>query len=104
MIVGRNVRYLRTRLGLTQEELAARVSLRGRHHPDGSYISYIESGSRDPRLGVVRSLARALHVKPWMLLAELTENVRFWDGYLSLTPEQKREVQRLIDWKLEGRS
>ena len=104
MIVGRNVRYLRTRLGLTQEELAARVSLRGRHHPTASYISYIEAGERDPRLSVVRSLARSLHVKPWVLLAELTENVRFWDGYLSLTPEQKREVQRLIDWKLEGRS
>lgn len=104
MTVGRNVRYLRTRLGITQEELARRVSLRGRHHPTASYISYIESGERDPRLSVVCSLARALHVKPWVLLVDLTENVRFWNGYLSLAPEHKREVQRLIEWKLQGRS
>lgn len=101
--IGENVRYLRTLRGLTQHELATRVSLGGRHHPTASYISLVESGRRDPRASVVRSIARALHVKPWVLLADITENVRFWDSYLSLSGSDKREIQRIIDLKREQR-
>ncbi len=101
---GENVRWLRTQAGLTQRELAARVHIgRRRSGCDASYIAYIESGERDPRLSTIRSLARALHVKPWHLLADLTDNTEFWDGYLRLKPEQKREIQRMVKWYTERR-
>jgi transcriptional regulator with XRE-family HTH domain len=100
---GDNVRWLRTRLGMTQAELAALVSLGGRRHPVPHYISMIERGSRDPGLRVIRSIAKALKVKPWYLLAELAENPEFWDGYLRLPPQGKREIQRRIEYMLERR-
>jgi hypothetical protein len=44
----------------------------------------------------VRSVARALRVKPWQLVAELADNTEFWRGYLDLSPRLKRDVQRHI--------
>ena len=100
---GDNVRWLRTKRSLSQKELAALVSLRGRRHPCSSYISCLESGRRDPRLSIIRSMAKALGVKPWQLLADLSENSEFWEHYLSLSPKGKREIQRLIERQPERR-
>lgn len=99
---GENVRWVRQRLGMTQTALAAMVHL-NHHHPTPSYISRLESGSIDPRLSTVHSIARALRVKPWQLVAGLADNVEFWRGYLDLSPIQKREIQRLIARMLEKR-
>jgi transcriptional regulator with XRE-family HTH domain len=96
---GDNVKWLRQRSGMTQSTLAAHTRV-NHHHPTASYISRLEHGSLDPRLSTIRSIAKALHVKPWQLVAELSENVQFWQGYLDLSPADKREIQRLIDWKL----
>jgi transcriptional regulator with XRE-family HTH domain len=64
----------------------------------------LESGRIDPRLSTIRSIAKALHVKPWYLVAGLSDNVEFWDNYLALSPAQKRDIQRLIQYKLERKS
>ena len=59
---GQTVRRLRTRLGLSQEELAARASI---HR---TYIGGIERGERNPTLLMINRLAEALAVPPAKLL------------------------------------
>jgi transcriptional regulator with XRE-family HTH domain len=92
---GNNIRLLRRAAGLTQAQLAQSTRLHGRQ-PSRCYITLIESGRIDPKLSVIRSIAKALHVKPWYLMADLMENSDFWGGYLHLSPAHKREIQRLI--------
>jgi transcriptional regulator with XRE-family HTH domain len=53
---GRRVRELRTKRGLSQEQLAARADLHW------TYVSSIERGRRDPGLRTVARLATALGV------------------------------------------
>jgi len=96
-VLGANVKWLRQRAGLSQAELAARVRLR-RKATTGSYISRVESGQIDPPLSFVQSLARALNVRPYMLLLDLTESRSFWDHYLALSPAKKRQVQQLVQY------
>lgn len=100
--IGDSVRWRRRILGLGQAELAKRVHI-NRRPVTQSYISRIESGQIDVRLSVVRSLARALKIKPWQLLTNLSENSDFWRDYLELAPQQKRDIQRLMRVMLERR-
>ena len=53
---GRRVRGLRQAAGLSQEELAFRAKL------TRTYLSQIETGSRDPSLSTLARLARGLAV------------------------------------------
>jgi transcriptional regulator with XRE-family HTH domain len=94
MTFGNNVRWRRKRLHITQAQLAGMIRVHGRH-PSPAYISRIEHGSIDPRLSTIKSLARALDVKPWYLVADISENTEFWDAYLALSPAAKRDIQRL---------
>lgn len=55
-LVGRNVRRIRTRKGLTQEQLAERSGF------SQQYISGLEKGQRNPTLVTVYELAQALGV------------------------------------------
>jgi len=57
-IVGGNVRRLRQRLGLSQEELSFRAKI------DPTYLRGIEAGRRNPSLMVMARLADALAAKP----------------------------------------
>ncbi len=99
---GESVRWRRKALGLTQAELGAKI--RRRRRPVGQdVISRIENGRVDPPLSLVRSLARALHIRPWQLLVGFSESAEFWRGYLDLAPVQKREIQRNIRWMIERR-
>jgi len=93
----------RVALGLSQAELARLIRVH-RRPPSRSYVSRLESGKIDPPVAVVRSLARALRCHPWQLIAEIYENVSWWDDYLALAPVQKREIQRMVKWYLERRS
>lgn len=61
--LGKNVRRLRKHSGLSQESLAGRSDL----HP--TEISRLERGVREPRLGTIVRVARALGVRPAELLA-----------------------------------
>lgn len=61
-IVGEKVRALRKSAGLSQEVLAERCSI------FRTYLSRIESGSANPSLAVLVTLAKALEVEPHVLL------------------------------------
>jgi transcriptional regulator with XRE-family HTH domain len=63
---GRRVRELRTKRGLSQEQLAARADLHW------TYGSSIERGRRDPGLRPVARLATALSVSLSDLVHDLT--------------------------------
>jgi len=56
LVFGRRVRHFRKRRGWTLDELGARV---GRPAP---YLSMVENGKKEPRLGLVNDLAAALEV------------------------------------------
>ena len=62
---GRNLRALRLKAGMTQEELAHAAEL----HP--SEISRVERAQRDPRLTTIMRLAAGLDVPPASLLDPL---------------------------------
>lgn len=61
-----NVRLQRTRLQLTQEELAERVGT------DQSYLSQIERGVAVATIDLIARLAKALAVRPADLFDETT--------------------------------
>lgn len=63
-IVGGNVLRLRQEKGWSQENLAEASGL---HR---TYISQIETGTRNPTLGIIQRLAQALGVAPHELLQE----------------------------------
>jgi transcriptional regulator with XRE-family HTH domain len=63
-IVGRNVRRLRQKKGLTQEQLAFEAEI------DLTYVGGIERGKRNPSLLVMARIADALSVPLPKLLSE----------------------------------
>lgn len=69
MNYGRAIRIARTTFGLTQGELAARVSV------GASHLSLIESGKRQPSLKVLNEISAALEV-PVHLLTLLASGPR----------------------------
>ena len=66
-VLGKNIKYHRIELGLTQEELA---------HKSGVYRSHlagIETGNLNPSVKTVEKLAKALNVTVADLFREKTE-------------------------------
>lgn len=55
-VVGENIKYYRTKLGMTQEELAERAGI------NRSYLAGLERGRRNTTLKTVEMLAQALGV------------------------------------------
>lgn len=55
-VVGKRIRELRNKLGVSQEELAAMVDL------DRTYITSVESGKRNISIVNIEKLATALNV------------------------------------------
>jgi transcriptional regulator with XRE-family HTH domain len=64
VILGGNVRKLRKRRGLSQEELAQDAEI------DVTYLGGIERGRRNPSLLVIARIADRLGVHPTKLLQE----------------------------------
>ncbi len=60
--LGKNVRTIRTALGLSQEEIAFRAGLKR------SYLSDLERGTRNPTVRALERIAEALGVPPCRLL------------------------------------
>ena len=56
MNFGERIKYLRTKKGLTQKELADKMGV------SSSWIGMYESGRRKPKLGTLRKIATALEV------------------------------------------
>lgn len=63
-IIGKNIAYLRRKLGLSQEEMAYRA------HIDRSYLSQIEHGKRNITLIMLIEIAQVLDVEPTTLMKE----------------------------------
>lgn len=57
-----NLKAARTKLGLTQEQVAERSGV----HP--TEVSRIEAGKRDPQVSTVEKLARGVGLRPGQLL------------------------------------
>lgn len=83
MNYGRAVRICRTAFGLTQVELADRLSI------GTSQLSLIESGKRQPSLKVLNEVSVALNVPPHLLtlLASQPEDLE--------RPENEQEIAEL---------
>jgi transcriptional regulator with XRE-family HTH domain len=60
--LGGNLRETCERLGLTQEEVAHRSGVHA------TEVSRIEAGERDPQVSTLERLAKAVEVKPGLLL------------------------------------
>jgi transcriptional regulator with XRE-family HTH domain len=67
LALGRALRELRVRRGLSQERLAQNSGM------DRTYVGGIERGERNPAYANVRKLAAALEVPPSTLLARAEE-------------------------------
>jgi transcriptional regulator with XRE-family HTH domain len=63
-LVGRNLRHFRSKIGVSQEELAHRAGI------DRTYVSGLERGIRNPSLLVLYRIAAALNIRAVELLAE----------------------------------
>lgn len=60
--IGQNIRRIRERKGITQEQLALNAGL------NRAYIGYIERAERNPSTDTLVKIARALKVSPKDLL------------------------------------
>lgn len=60
--LGANLKSARTKLGLTQEQVADRSGVHA------TEVSRIEAGKRDPQVSTVEKLARAVELRPGQLL------------------------------------
>ncbi len=70
LVLGHRVRFFRRRAGLTLDDLGERV---GKPAP---YLSMLENGKREPRLGLINALADALEVGAGDLLSPEPPNRR----------------------------
>jgi XRE family transcriptional regulator, regulator of sulfur utilization len=82
------IRSLREKRGWTQEQLAEKAGL------DYKYYQLIETGQRTaPALKTVEKLAKALGVKPWVLLCDevelIAERANLKSELLSSLPSAK---------------
>lgn len=66
-LLGRQIKRLRARLGLTQDALAERVQI------SPKYLSNIERGRENPTLDTLLRLAKSLKVEPWEVFVLDTE-------------------------------
>ena len=62
ILVGRQIKALRKRRGLSQEDLADRAAI------SAKYLSRVEVGRQSPTLDVLLRLANGLDVEPYELL------------------------------------
>lgn len=60
--LGENLRSARKRLGMTQEDVAARSGVQA------GEVSRIETGKRDPKVSTLERLAKAVELEPGRLL------------------------------------
>ncbi len=90
---GEFIRYRRTRLGLTQRQLADRLSLKS-----AAFLSDIEAGNRHPSQSLIPALARILETP--------VEDLQVYDTRNSLAkvrrlladwPEYTRNFGRIVD-------
>ena len=82
-LLGRRIKQLRAKLGLTQDSLAERVQI------SPKYLSNIERGKENPTLETLLRLARSFKVEPW--------EVFLVDTVLIDNKEIKTRIERLLE-------
>ena len=88
---GNRVRAARERLGITQEDLAARVGM------SPSHMSIVERGVKVPRMDTVVKLANELDVSADYLLQDSVAQSRNSQLLSSIMDLPERERDRLLD-------
>ena len=88
---GNRVRAARERLGITQEDLAARVGM------SPSHMSIVERGVKVPRMDTVVKLANELDVSADYLLQDSVAQSRNNQLLSSIMDLPERERDRLLD-------
>ena len=88
---GNRVRAARERLGITQEDLAARVGM------SPSHMSIVERGVKVPRMDTVVKLANDLVVSADYLLQDSVAQSRNNQLLSSIMDLPERERDRLLD-------
>lgn len=94
--LGRKIRELRTRAGLTQEQLAARSGI------TWHYTSAIERGTRGATLETLAAIAEALNVSLSELFVgvgrPLPRELKRLDAALAgLSPEEQQTILELVE-------
>lgn len=87
LTLGEAIRSLRRASGLSQRELATRISV------DPTYVSHLEADRREPSLALVKEIARALDVPSGLILA-----VALW---MDLPQEEKDRYSTVIQELIE---
>lgn len=90
MHFGDNIRILRKNSGMTQKQLAARLSL------SASTIGMYEQNRRVPDPAIIRELAKIFNVSPREILGEDTD-----DYFLEDLPPNKEEESAIVLSKQE---
>ncbi|MEX2369034.1 MAG: helix-turn-helix transcriptional regulator [Candidatus Paceibacterota bacterium] len=70
-VIGRNIRFYRKQIGLTQEKLAEKADL------DRSYVGGVERGNYNVSIETLAKIAHSLQVEPFVLLVERTDTHAF---------------------------
>jgi transcriptional regulator with XRE-family HTH domain len=86
MTVGESIKSLRAAAGLMQRDLAKRVGI------SASMLSLVEADKREPSLGVLRSIGRALEVPTSVLFA-----VALADEDVGRGTKMAQQVRHLTD-------
>lgn len=93
MLIGKRIKHLRTRLGVTQDRLAEDIQI------SPKYLSSIERGKENPTLDTLLRLAESLHVELWEIFvpdSELPTEQALREKISSLLSEANDERLRLI--------
>ena len=91
--IGKNIRKLREKRGMSQEELAIKVG-----YASKATIAKIESGVNDPPRSKVELIADALYTTPAVLMGWVDEEVREQDEVLANIVLKLREDEELRAW------
>ena len=91
--IGKNIRKLREKRGMSQEELAIKIGYKSK-----SSINKIELGLNDVSRSKVELIADALYTTPAVLMGWVDEEVREQDDVLANIVLKLREDEELLAW------
>ena len=91
--IGKNIRKLREKRGMSQEELALKVGYMSR-----TTINKIELGINDPPRSKVELIADALYTTPAVLMGWVEEEVSEKNDVLANIVLKMREDEELLAW------
>ena len=88
MTVGEAIKSLRAAAGMMQRELAERAGI------SASMLSFVEADKREPSIGVLKAIGRALDIPTSVLFAVALDDVEVGQG--TRTAQKVRELTQHI--------